>query len=86
MIQFLLLVKGVLLALLYLPVNLAVTALAWLLAPVLPLFASDDGCSRAGSGGFRRQITRLMVMALSINPLRIQSLRECRDTGGAYSG
>lgn len=43
MIQGLLLMKGLLLALLYLPINLAFTALAWLLAPVLPLFASEDG-------------------------------------------
>ena len=63
MIQGLLLMKGLLLALLYLPVNLAVTALAWLLSPVLPMFASDDGGSRDGSGGFRRRITQLTGMA-----------------------
>lgn len=43
MSQVFLLVQGVLLALLYLPVNLAVTVIAWLLTPALPLFASEAG-------------------------------------------
>lgn len=41
--QKLKLAQGVLLALIYLPLDLLVTAIGWLLAPVLPLFASDDG-------------------------------------------
>lgn len=36
-------ILGILQALIYLPVNLFVTLIAWILAPILPLFASDDG-------------------------------------------
>ena len=31
------------LALIYLPINLLFTALAWLVSPALPAFASEDG-------------------------------------------
>lgn len=34
---------GILIALIYLPINLAFTALAWVLSPILPLFASKEG-------------------------------------------
>lgn len=36
-------ILGILQALFYLPINLFVTAIAWIISPVLPLFASSDG-------------------------------------------
>lgn len=79
-------ILGILQALFYLPINLFVTAIAWIISPVLPMFASSDGWLPRWYGGSRHQIIRLVVIIVLINPLYTLILQRCLVILGVYCG
>lgn len=65
--QLTLLVLGFIQALLYLPINLSVTLIALVLAPVLPLFASLDGDSGWKNVSKHPYVTTLLSASSMVN-------------------